>query len=326
MSSPVGLSGKRAVMRPSSSLAEASTIEQSVGLGAGVAAVTERLSELRAVIGLVNGRSELVTRYHSSPLKIAKTFRLDNQSWRQLAVVQMDGSPGLLEGDRYVLDWHLQEGTRLYATNQAYTRVHPCDSGDSRLRQRFRLEPGAVLEWIPEPVMLFRDAKFVAETEVDLAEGAICMLSDIFCPGRMSRGEAFAFRSYDAKVTVRYKGELMHYQRLKWEPAALPLDNAGCFGSFTHIGAFSIFSDRVNAEAAIKVREMLESKIGEPEGLSWGIARTAKHGLVVQVAGNAAWKLQRLLLAAWDVVRLILLDQPPIRLLKEAWMSGINEQ
>jgi urease accessory protein len=312
-------------MRPSSSLAEASTTGYSIGLKPGVAAVTERLSELRAVIGLVNGRSELVTRYHTSPLKIAKTFRLDRQDWRQLAVVQMDGSPGLLEGDRYLLDWHLLEGTRLYATNQAYTRVHPCGTGDSRLHQRFRLESGAVLEWIPEPVMLFRDARFVAETEIDLAEGSICMLGDIFCPGRLSRGEAFAFHSYDAKVTVRYKGEIVHYQRQRWEPAILPLDNAGCFGSFTHIGAFSVFSDRVNSEVVMKVREALESKIGEPEGLSWGIARTASHGLVVQVAGNAAWRLQRLLLEAWDVARLLLLEKPPIRLLKEAWMTGAND-
>jgi urease accessory protein len=312
-------------MRPLSNLAEASTTGPSVGLGTGEAAVIERESELRVVVGLVKGRSELVTRYHTSPLKIAKTFRLDNEDWRQLAVVQMDGSPGLLEGDRYLLDWHMKEGTRLYATNQAYTRVHPCGTGDSRLRQRFRLETGALMEWIPEPVMLFREARFVTETEIDLAEGSICMLGDIFCPGRLSRGEAFAFQSYDAKVTVHYEGEIVHYQRQRWEPDILPLSSAGCFGSFTHIGAFSVFSDRVNAEIVMKVREALERKIGEPEGLSWGIARTAKFGLVVQAAGNAAWRLQRLLLEAWDVARLLLLGQPPIRLLKEAWMTGAND-
>jgi urease accessory protein len=312
-------------MRPSSSVTEASTVELKQSIELGNPAITERLSELHAVVGMVKGRPELVARFHTSPLKIAKTFRLDNQDWRQLAVVQMDGSPGLLEGDRYVLDWHLGKGARLYATNQAYTRVHPCDTGDSRLSQKFRLEPGAVLEWIPEPVMLFRDARFVAETEIDLAEGSICMLSDIFCPGRLSRGEAFAFRSYDAKVKVRYNGELMHYQRQRWEPAILPLGNAGCFGSFTHMGAFSVFSDRVNADLVVKIREELERRAGVPDGLSWGIARTAKFGLVVQVAGNAAWRLQRLLLAAWDVARFLLLDQPPIRLLKEAWMTGMND-
>lgn len=315
-------------MRPSSSLAEASKEELNLeqrGAGLPAVPVTERLSELRAVIGLVNGRPELVSRYHTSPLKIAKTFPLNNEGWRQLAVVQMDGSPGLLEGDRYLFDWQLQEGVRLYATNQAYTRVHPCESGDSRLHQRFDLRSGAVLEWIPEPVMLFRDARFVSETEIDLAEGSICMIGDIFCPGRLSRGEAFAFRSYDAKVTVRYKGELMHYQRQKWEPSILPVNNVGCFGGYTHIGAFSVFSDLVTADLVANIRKALENEGVVPEGIHWGIARTAKHGLVVQAAGHAAWRLQRLLLAAWDCVRQQLLNQPPLRLLKEAWMTGANQ-
>ncbi len=310
-------------MRPSSSLAEASRVERSTGSASHAA--TERLSELRAEAGMVKGRTELISRYHTSPLKIAKTFSLSNEGWRQLAVVQMDGSPGLLEGDRYLFDWHLREGTRLYATNQAYTRVHPCIAGDSRLNQRFSLESGAVLEWIPEPVMLFRDARFVSETELDLAEGSICMLGDIFCPGRISRGEAFAFRSYDTKLTVRYNGELVHYQRQKWEPDVLPIGNPGCFGSYSHVGTFSVFSDLATADIVNKVRESLEGLADEPEGLCWGIARTARHGLVVQAAGNAAWKLQRLLLKAWDSARYQLLGQPPLRLLKEAWMTGMNK-
>ncbi len=318
MSSRTGSRKRRDVVRPSSSLAEF-PVEEGRST---VNAVTERLSELRAVVGLVNGKPELISRYHTSPLKIAKTFRLGNENWRQLAVVQMDGSPGLLEGDRYAFDWQLRENAKLYATNQAYTRVHPCESesGNSRLHHKFSLEAGAVLEWIPEPVTLFREARFVTETEVDLAEGSVCMMSDIFCPGRLSRGEAFAFHSYDAKVSVRHKGELVHYQRQKWEPAILPVGNAGCFGEFTHVGTFSVFSDRVTAGTEEKIREALEGAEGIPEGLSWGVARTARHGIVVQAAGHAAWKLQRLLLTAWDVARLQLLDQPPLRLLKEAWM------
>lgn len=62
-------------------------------IGAELPPATERLSELRAVVGLVNGRPELIARYHTSPLKIAKTFALSAGDWRQLAVVQMDGSP-----------------------------------------------------------------------------------------------------------------------------------------------------------------------------------------------------------------------------------------
>ncbi|WP_373231756.1 urease accessory protein UreD [Cohnella sp.] len=287
--------------------------------------IVERLSELRAVAGLRGGRTELKSRYHTSPLKIAKTFPLNVGGNLQLAVVQMDGSPGLLEGDSYLFDWHVEEDSKLYVTNQAYTRVHPCEAGHSKIVQRLSLEKGAVLEWIPEPIMLFRDARFVSETVIELEERSVCVLSDIFCPGRLSRGEAFRFQTYDAKVSVKYKDELIHYQRQKWEPALLPIDSAGCFGSFTHMGALSVFSDLITPEVVTKVRERIEGLTGIPDGVSWGVARTAKYGLVVQVAGHAAWKLQRLLLKAWDSVRFELLAQPPLRLLKEAWMSSSNE-
>ncbi|MFC5532022.1 urease accessory protein UreD [Cohnella yongneupensis] len=275
-----------------------------------------RPAELCVVAGLVYGRPELISRYHTSPLKIAKTFQLDGNGTKQLAVVQMDGSPGLLEGDRYRFDWRVQENVRVYATNQAYTRVHPCGEGESRLTQRLALERNAVLEWMPEPVMLFKDARFASETEIDLAAGAICMASDIFSPGRLSRGESFAFRTYDNRVTVRYNGELVHYQRQRWEPSHMPLRSAGCFGDATHIGSFSIFSDRVNASTAASLREWLNAAPALAEGVSWGISHTARYGVVLQAAGGAAWRLERIIRAAWDGARKLLLDEPPLRLLR----------
>ncbi len=259
----------------------------------------------------------MVTRYHTSPLKIAKTFHEDANGAKQLAVVQMDVSPGLLEGDRYRFDWQLREGTWLYATNQAYTRVHPCeDGGDARLTQRFALERNAILEWMPEPVMLYRDARFLCDTEIDLAEGAICIMSEIVSPGRLSRGESFAYAAYDNRLTVRHNGELAHYQRQRWEPDALPLRNAGCFGEYTHVGSFSIFSDRVNAATAAQLRGWLSALPELEEDVRWGVSHTARYGVVVQAAGMAAWRLERLLRAAWEGARKLLLDADPLRLLR----------
>lgn len=301
-------------MRPPSNAA-ASLAEPSAFAGAlpvaGPGAV--RQAELRAAVGLVGGGSELVSRYHTSPLKIAKTFKLG----RQLAVVQMDGSPGMLAGDRYTFDWRLEENARLYATNQAYTRVHPSGDGDQRLVQRFELARGAVLEWMPEPIMLFRGARLYAETEVTLASGSVCMISEIVSPGRLSRGESFAYASYDNRLSVRLDGELIHYQRQRWEPDRLPIPSAGCFGDATHVGAFYVFSDRAGADAAARLRERLSGLAAvEALGVVWGVAHTARHGLVVQAAGSAAWRLERLLRAAWDEARGLLLGEPPLRLIR----------
>ncbi len=293
-------------MRPPSNAALAVATESPV-----------RRAELRAVVGKVGDRPELVSRYHSSPLKIAKTFHENANGAKQLAVVQMDVSPGLLEGDDYIFDWRLSEGTWLYATNQAYTRVHPCEGGGrARLTQRLALERDAVLEWMPEPVMLYRDARFRCDTEIDLAEGSICMMSEIVSPGRISRGESFAYAAYDNRLTVRHNGELAHYQRQRWEPGELPLRSAGCFGEYTHIGSFSVFSDRVGAAAAADLRGWLSALPEFEENVRWGVSHTARHGVVVQAAGTAAWRLERLFRAAWEGARKQLLGADPLRLLQ----------
>ena len=302
-------------MRPPFKAARAPAVNPFASRVAGPALGTGgiRHAELRAEVGLLNGSSELVSRFHTSPLKIAKAFKLGSQ----LAVVQMDGSPGMLAGDRYTFDWRLEENARLYATNQAFTRIHPSGDGDQRLVQRFELGRGAVFEWMPEPLMLFRGARLIAETELSLAPGSICMMSEVVSPGRISRGESFAYALYDSRLSVRLDGELIHYQRQRWEPDRLPIESSGCFGDATHIGTFYVFSDRADAEKAARLRDWLSGEAAvDSLGVIWGVAHTAMHGIVVQAAGGAAWRLERLLRTAWDGAREILLGEPPLLLLR----------
>ncbi|MBB6673919.1 urease accessory protein UreD [Cohnella nanjingensis] len=279
------------------------------------------LAELRAAATMSGGRPALAERYHTAPLKIAKTFDLDDTPVPALGVVQMDVSPGLLDGDRYRFDWRLDPGARVYATNQAYTRVHPCPDAAATVEQRFRLGADAVLEWMPEPVMLYRDANYICDTEIELARNAVCIVSEVFCPGRISRGECFDFASYDTRMRVTYEGELVHYQRQRWQPEFMPLTSPGCFGDYTHVGTLGAFGDRIGQKTADAVHDALEAAMPGETNVVWSVAATARFGLVVMAAGRRGWELQRLLLAAWDALRLILWGAAPRRLLKEAWMN-----
>ncbi|GIO13594.1 hypothetical protein J19TS2_31490 [Cohnella xylanilytica] len=275
-------------------------------------------AELKARASLAGGRPALTERYHTAPLKIAKSFDLASPGGEpQLAVVQMDVSPGLLDGDRYLYDWTVGAGVRLYATNQAYTRVHPCPSSDARVETRLRIERDAALEWMPEPILLFKEAKYAGSTEIELESGAVAIVSDLVCPGRLARGESFEYASYDAKLAVRLEGELIHYQRQRWIPAELPLRSPGCFGDCTHIASLSAFSDRIEPSLADEVAGRLEREDVPPE-VRWTVARTARHGLVVQMAGNRTWPLQRLTRQAWGAIRGLLLGSPPPKLFADA--------
>ncbi|WP_168735487.1 urease accessory protein UreD [Cohnella fermenti] len=266
----------------------------------------------------------MAERYHSAPLKIAKSFMMREEAGTRLGIIQMDVSPGLLDGDEYEFDWTAEEGSSVYVTNQAYTRVHPAREKGATVRQRLRLERDAVLEWMPEPVMPFRGARYCVCTDIELMPGSVCVIADLLCPGRVVRGEAFDFDLYDSKLSVRYNQELVHYQRQRFEPARLRIESPGCFGSYTHLATLSVFSDRVDASAVTRIEELLEpekTKAGLiDEKIVWHVALTARYGIVVTIAGMKTWQLQRLVIKAWDAVRLVFLGSPPTRLLRESWM------
>lgn len=254
-------------------------------------------------------RTVLASKFHTSPVKIAKTF----ETGGELAAIVMDASPGMLAGDRYAFDWRAAPGSRVFLTNQSYTKIHPAPPGRGALmRQSYAVGEGACVQAMMEPVMLYRDAEFTSVTEVSLAEGAVWYSADILSPGRLHRGESFAFRRYDAAVSVTYGGELIFRSRLLLEPDKDRITSPGAWEDRSHYGMLYVFSDRLSARELDAVREAMEHVPGiVPGAVIAGASRTFKHGLVVTAGGHAAWQLQRVLHAAWQAVRMSLDGLPP---------------
>ncbi|GFN33538.1 urease accessory protein UreD [Paenibacillus xylaniclasticus] len=261
------------------------------------------------------GESTIMTgKYHTAPIKIAKTFPLG----LSLGAIVMDVSPGLMDGDRYELEWHCGPESRLYVTNQSFTKVHPAGSlGGASMKQTFILEHNAVVEHMPEPVMLYKDSQFVSETEVRLAPGAVWMQADVWCPGRTLRGERFQYNRFDSRLSVWYGDERIAAQRQLIEPAAQSITAPGCFDNASHIGTLLIYGDRIGVPELEAAREALQHTPDRSEyGVTAGASLTYRHGLAVMAAGTAAWPLQEALRAAWHAVRLSLLGEEPAVLVR----------
>ena len=265
-------------------------------------------ARLSAVFAVRGGRTVLASKMHTAPLKIAKAFDCPSE----LAVIVMDASPGMLAGDRCELEWTAEPGARVHLTNQGHTRVHPSPPGrGAALTQRFTLRENACVQSMMEPLMLYRDAELTARTEVDLMPGAVWLSAEIFCPGRTGRGERFAFRRYDSELVVRCGGEPIFRSRQLIEPAKQRIAAPGAWETYTHIGALYGFSDRLedtHLEAAREAAERAAAAV--PGGCVAGASCTWRHGIAVMAAGDAAWKLQRVLEAAWRALRRTLLDMP----------------
>lgn len=277
----------------------------------------QRISTLRAVFRKRESGTVLASKYHTAPIKIAKSFPLGERQNGQLGVIVMDVSPGLLAGDRYELIWEIEEGARVYATNQSFTKVHPADASGNgaSMLQRFELGSGAVMESMPEPIMLYRGAALANDTEVRLAAGAVWMGAEVLCPGRTLRGERFAYRSLLNRLAVYYGDELIFAQNQRIQPDVQALSAPGCMGDMTHTGVFYAFSDRIgkqDAAAVLAALQALPSRDGHR--VTWGVTLTHKHGLAVMASGTAAWPLQETLSAAWTALRMNMLGLPPLKL------------
>ncbi|WP_157272616.1 urease accessory protein UreD [Paenibacillus daejeonensis] len=272
-----------------------------------------RRAELRASFAHRNGRTVLAEKYHTAPIKIAKTFQLEEQ----LGAIVLDVSPGLLKGDHYELSWEAGPGTHLYLTNQSYTKVHPCDVGGcASMKQQFTLASDAIVESMMEPVMLYKDAAFRNETKVEMGRGSVWMQAEVLCPGRTLRGETFDYQWLDNRLQVSYEGELIFGQRQRIDPALHQLQSAGAWEDLTHTGTFYVFSERIGVQHVEAVRAALDRLPVRDDRLTCGVSLTHRYGLAVLAAGRAAWHLQEVLEAAWTVIRKELLDAAPLQFRK----------
>lgn len=274
--------------------------------------------EIKAEFAVRSGLTQLVHKYHASPLKIAKTFRYENETliqdahpMDQLGVYMMDCSPGLMSGDHYEINVRLGEGARVFLTNQSFTKVHPSEAGHgSTQRQTLHLEADALLEYMPEPLMLYKDASLAAEMDVHLSPGSALIFSDVCCPGRTQRGEIFQYSRYMNRMKVWHGKELIFYQNQRIEPQTMQLSAPGCWERETHLGNLYIFSDRLKQRHLDKVLESLEELEGVEVRI--GASFTHKYGLVVTVMGRHAWELQLALTKAWQDIRRSLLALMPL--------------
>lgn len=285
------------------------------------------------------GLTRLDDRSHAYPLKIAKAFPFDGG---QLGVYVMDASPGILSGDHYELNWRFGEETSVYITNQSYTKVHPArcslDSGAnlqdsapteapltafplSQQKQTLWLMRGSYVEYMPEPLMLYKDALFSSTTEVHMEPDSALLMSDIVCPGRTQRGEIFQYIRYQNKLSVVYDGELIYTSKQRVEPGVRQFRGIGGWAEYTHNGSLYLFSNRVDEAFIEKLRELLDEMLQRPSGetkpsLFYGVSRTYKHGLIVSVLGHKVFEIQFLLDGVWQWIRRELFGKPPLQVRK----------
>ncbi|HXH12789.1 MAG TPA: urease accessory protein UreD [Alphaproteobacteria bacterium] len=244
------------------------------------------------------GRRTILQRsYTSLPARIIRPFYWEDDGRAYLYLLTPTG--GMLGGDRLDIHIVLEAGAQVCLTTAAATKVHPATDSPAVQTLRIELGVGSCLEYLPEPTILFRDARWQQRTLVHRAADSRLLLVEAWSAGRIARQEVFAFTSLETALDIFTAGHLSVYDRLRLQPATYPFQQLGLWAGHPHLLTLYLLQESPPTSTWLEeVRQCLANHPG-PAGLS----RLATPGIVARALADDAEALTRLMQVLWCLVR-----------------------
>ncbi len=240
-------------------------------------------------------RTVLSGRRHSGPLVVQKALYPEGDAVCHSIIVHPPG--GIAGGDKLALSASVGEGGAALLTTPGAGKWYKSTGARARLGQRFEIASGAVLEWLPQPAIVFDRARAEMKTEIFLEESAVYMGWDMSCMGRTASGERFNSGELRQRTEVWQRGRRLwcEYARLAGDDPMLASKAglAGCSVSATLIAAGKdIQKDLLERCRAIA------PETGEHSGIT-----VLPRVLLARYLGQSSEAAMQYFIALWSLLR-----------------------
>lgn len=180
---------------------------------------------------LRGGRTVLDRRVFSWPYVLTRTFLIDQLPAHMLTVIVQSSGGAINEDDQLEQRIRLASGAAVHLTTQGATVVHRARPGTAA-RERVSLDvaAGGLLEYMPEPRILFPDATFDQQIDVDCDPDATVIIADGFAL-HDPEGADRRFSRVTSRTHIRMGGDTVLLDRFAVDGACKLRMQA--FGSLT---------------------------------------------------------------------------------------------
>lgn len=257
------------------------------------------------------GRTELVGRYQKTPLQIMRPLWIDPEQPGMSYVYLMATGGGVAQADRYRMDFHCGPDTQVHLTTQAATKIFRMEHDYASQRVHLTAGAGSYVEYLPDPLIPFQDARFYQSTEVTVAPDATVLVGDTLTAGRLARGERHSYRALATDLRIRRPdGTLLAIDTLRLTPGrpGTGVLGPGVFAGHDHVASLFAVTDRVPAtELADTLHEALAGL-----GVLYGVSVLPRDcGAWVRLLDDSPVRVAEAHRAAWHAVRRLLTGHPP---------------
>lgn len=249
---------------------------------------------------LRNSRTVIDRRVFRWPFVLTRTFQLDQVPAHMLTVIVQTSSGAIHGDDRLVQRLHLKPGSAAHVTTPGATAVHRANPGMcAREAVSLSIGPAAMLEYMPEPRILFPGAALDQSIDIDCAADGMTIVSDAFTlHDPAGRGEAF--RHLRSTTSVRIDGgPPVMIDRL--DIGSLGRTPLRAFGSMTVIAGGFEDPDRLSRDLSTV-----------PGLYAAASAMPGKAGVGVRLAARDLRAVRAGIETVWTAMRSLIFGVPPL--------------
>ena len=238
---------------------------------------------------LRNGVTYLKKAYYSPPLKVADITEMRKE--RQLQLMLMSASPGVLDEDSYHIKITLEEQCALQLTTQAYQHLFSMRKGAAQ-HMEVQMAKGASFCYLPHPVVPHQDAMFTGSSKVYLCDDCVLTWGEVITSGRKLNGESFKFSGYHNNTEIYLNHKLVIRENLYMKPVDNSAPGIGQMEGYSHQGSIICLSPSGPAPGALaEIQDFLSAQ----QDILFGITAAPVNGIIVRMLGNKAEQLHHCL-------------------------------
>jgi urease accessory protein len=182
--------------------------------------------------------------------------------------------------------------------------VHAMDANYATQTQTFTLEDDAYLEYLPDPLIPHRQARFASSTTIALAPSASLLYSEIVLNGRKYHhpDECFGVTLLSLATTAtRPGGAPLFSEKLLIEPAKHSMRQTGVMDGFDVFGNVILCTPPDKAD---RIHERMDAEVDLAQGVAFGACRLPNDaGLIYKVLGRDSAQVKAKVREFWAVAR-----------------------
>jgi len=241
-----------------------------------------------------DGVTRLGARRHFGPLLVQRPFYPEGAPCH---VYVLHPPGGIVAGDRLELDIHLEPGRHALLTMPGASKFYRSIGPTAYLAQRFHLQAGSTLEWLPQDSIFFCGARASLDSCFTLEPGARLLAWETLCLGRPVMNERFDQGTLDSRLCIELPDDPGLHERLRISG-----------GQLAKLGGHPLSATFCASPADPTVLEQVRAVIDEldtPAG-----ATLLGSLLVIRLLDHDNQHLQRTLQRLWHVLRPAVLGLP----------------